>query len=62
MMNNMLDWDHFREDARIHDDSDSPIEYCHLSEMDFKLPDLSMEMGDVRSFLDNIDKGAIAVY
>ena len=61
-MNNMLDWDHFREDARIHDDSDSRIEYCHFSEMDFKLPDLSMEMGDVRSFLDNIDKGAIAVY
>ena len=59
--NSILDWDHFREDARIHD-SDSPIEYCHFTDMDFKLPDL-MDMGDVRSlFSDNLEKCAIAVY
>jgi hypothetical protein len=52
-MAGVLDWDHghFREEARIHEDTNSPAQCCVLS--DLSLPEL-ME-GDVNGLLDSLD-------
>lgn len=57
-----LDWDtgHFHEEARIHEDADSPVEYCVVA--DLQLPDL-MEVGNIHEMLNNFggSDGLVAV-